>query len=111
MNRCSPRILTSLGGIVVGIGYLLASQSTNLPLLILSYGVIAGLGVGMAYGVPLAVAACWFPDCKGLAVCLRPAGLRQLTWQNNWLRRSNLALTPMLVYQWSKRKPFMVCCL
>lgn len=74
MNRCSPRILTSLGGIVVGIGYLLASQAPNLPLLVLSYGVIAGLGVGMAYGVPLTVAARWFPDRKGLAVGLTVVG-------------------------------------
>ena len=61
MNRCSPRILTSLGGILVGLGYLLASQASSLLWLVLSYGVVAGLGVGMTYGVPLAVAARWFP--------------------------------------------------
>jgi MFS family permease len=74
MNRCSPRILTGLGGIIVGMGYLLASQAPNLLFLVLSYGVVAGLGVGMAYGVPLAVAARWFPDRKGLAVGLTVVG-------------------------------------
>ncbi|MEO0488357.1 MAG: OFA family MFS transporter [Cyanobacteria bacterium J06659_2] len=74
MNRCSPRILTSLGGILVGLGYLLASQASSLLWLVLSYGVVAGLGVGMTYGVPLAVAARWFPDRKGLAVGLTVVG-------------------------------------
>ncbi|AFZ01417.1 OFA family MFS transporter [Calothrix sp. PCC 6303] len=72
--RFSPRIMTTVGGIIVGIGYLLASVAPNLPLLILSYGVIAGIGVGITYGVPLAVAARWFPDRKGLAVGLTVVG-------------------------------------
>lgn len=72
--RFSPRILTSIGGIIVGIGYLLSSIAPNLPFLILSYGLIAGIGVGIAYGVPLAVAARWFPDRKGLAVGMTVVG-------------------------------------
>ncbi|MBW4509116.1 MAG: OFA family MFS transporter [Scytonematopsis contorta HA4267-MV1] len=72
--RFSPRIMTTVGGIIVGIGYLLASVAPNLPLLVLSYGVIAGIGVGIAYGVPLAVAARWFPDRKGLAVGMTVVG-------------------------------------
>ncbi|BAZ17634.1 major facilitator superfamily transporter [Calothrix sp. NIES-4071] len=72
--RFSPRILTTIGGIIVGIGYLLSSIAPNLPFLILSYGLIAGIGVGIAYGVPLAVAARWFPDRKGLAVGMTVVG-------------------------------------
>ncbi|MEQ9481084.1 MFS transporter [Coleofasciculus sp. F4-SAH-05] len=74
MNRCSPRILTAIGGIIVGIGYVLSSQVTNLPLLVISYGLITGIGVGMTYGVPLAVAARWFPDRKGFAVGMTVVG-------------------------------------
>jgi MFS family permease len=74
MNRCNPGILTAIGGIIVGIGYLLASIAPNLPLLVLSYGLIAGIGVGMAYGVPLAVSARWFPDRKGFAVGMTVVG-------------------------------------
>ncbi|BDA75459.1 major facilitator superfamily MFS_1 [Calothrix sp. PCC 7716] len=72
--RFSPRILTTIGGIIVGIGYLLSSIAPNLPFLIVSYGLIAGIGVGIAYGVPLAVAARWFPDRKGLAVGMTVVG-------------------------------------
>jgi MFS family permease len=38
------------------------------------YGVIGGIGVGIAYGVPVAVAARWFPDRRGLAVGLTVLG-------------------------------------
>ena len=33
-----------------------------------AYGVLGGIGVGIIYGVPLAVAAKWYPEKKGLAV-------------------------------------------
>ena len=41
---------------------------------VLTYGVVGGAGVGLAYGGPLAVATRWFPDKKGLAVGLTLAG-------------------------------------
>ena len=72
--RFSPRIMTATGGIIVGIGYLLSSIAPNLPFLIISYGVIAGIGVGTVYGVPLAVAARWFPERKGFAVGMTVVG-------------------------------------
>ncbi|MEO0967585.1 MAG: OFA family MFS transporter [Cyanobacteria bacterium J06639_18] len=72
--RFSPRIMTITGGIILGIGYFLSSIAPNLPFLIISYGVIAGIGVGIVYGVPLAVAARWFPDRKGFAVGMTVVG-------------------------------------
>ncbi|MEQ9000286.1 MAG: OFA family MFS transporter [Coleofasciculus sp. B1-GNL1-01] len=66
--------ITAIGGVVTGIGYLLSSFTTNIILLTITYGVIAGAGVGIAYGVPLAVSAKWFPDRKGLAVGLTAIG-------------------------------------
>ena len=36
--------------------------------------VIGGLGVGIAYGCPIAVSAQWFPDKRGLAVGLTVLG-------------------------------------
>ena len=62
------------GALVVGLGYLLASAASSLTGLVLAYGVIAGCGVGLAYGVPLAVVASWFPERKGLAVGLTVTG-------------------------------------
>lgn len=66
--------ITAIGGVVTGIGYMLSSLATNITLLTITYGVIAGAGVGIAYGVPLTVSAKWFPDRKGLAVGLTAIG-------------------------------------
>ncbi|MEQ9670032.1 L-lactate MFS transporter [Coleofasciculus sp. G2-EDA-02] len=66
--------ITAIGGVVTGIGYILSSLATNITLLTITYGVIAGAGVGIAYGVPLTVSAKWFPDRKGLAVGLTAIG-------------------------------------
>lgn len=72
--RIGPRVMTTIGGILVGGGYLLASFSTQIETILLSYGVIVGIGVGLTYGVPMAVVARWFPDRKGLAVGLTIVG-------------------------------------
>ncbi len=74
MEKLGPRNLTIIGGIIVGAGWFLSGFATNIYLLVLTYGVIAGSGVGLAYGCPIAVAARWFPDKKGLAVGLTVAG-------------------------------------
>ena len=74
MEKIGPRNLTIIGGVIVSAGWLLSGVATNIYLLVLTYGVIAGSGVGLAYGCPIAVAARWFPDKKGLAVGLTVAG-------------------------------------
>ncbi len=74
LEKLGPRNLTIIGGIIVGAGWFLSSYATTINMLTLTYGVIAGGGVGLAYGCPLAVCARWFPDKKGLAVGLSLAG-------------------------------------
>jgi len=65
IDRFGSRRVTAVGGIVMGLGYMLSSSANSIFTLVLTYGVIAGIGVGIAYGVPLAVVARWFPECKG----------------------------------------------
>ncbi len=72
--RIGTRVTTVIGGIIVGLGYILASFANQVGMLVFTYGVIAGTGVGTAYGVPMAVASRWFPDKKGLAVGLTVLG-------------------------------------
>lgn len=74
LERIGIRRIVLMAGVIVGIGYILSSFSQTITTLILSYGVIVGTGVGMAYGVPMVVAARWFPDRKGLAVGLTIVG-------------------------------------
>jgi len=72
--KLGPRNLGILGGVIVGVGWMLASQSSSISMLAITYGLIGGSGVGLAYGVPLAVAGRWFPDKRGLALGLTLAG-------------------------------------
>ena len=72
--RFGTQFMTAIGGILVGAGYILSSFATNIGMMALTYGVIAGTGVGITYGVPMVVVARWFPDQKGLAVGLTIIG-------------------------------------
>ena len=74
IDRIGTRKITAIGGLIVGVGYILSSFTTNISALTLTYGVIAGTGVGIAYGVPMVVSARWFPEQKGLAVGLTIVG-------------------------------------
>jgi len=74
MEKTGPRKLIIIGSIIVGLGWMLSSLAPNIWILTLTYGVIAGSGVGLVYGCPVATAARWFPDKKGLAVGLMLAG-------------------------------------
>lgn len=74
ISRVGPRITLLAGGALVGLGWMIAGFAGSLPALVLSYGIIGGVGVGLAYGVPLAVAGSWFPDRRGLAMGLTLGG-------------------------------------
>lgn len=76
MRRVGPRKLAISGGIVLGVGYLLAGivGGTHPVLLTLFIGIVGGAGIGLAYVVPIAVGMRWFPDKKGLITGLAVAG-------------------------------------
>lgn len=74
VENWGPRKTGILGGVLVGAGWIAAGFSQNIWILTLFYGVVAGAGVGVAYGCPIAVAGRWFPDRRGLAVGLTLAG-------------------------------------
>jgi len=74
IEKYGPRNITIIGGCLTGLGWLLSSFAGSVQWLYLFYGVIAGIGVGVTYGVPVAIAARWFPDRRGLAVGLTLLG-------------------------------------
>ena len=66
MQRIGPVKTATIGGILLGAGFFLASFTTTLIWLYVTYGAIAGYGLGVANVVPISVALRWFPDKKGL---------------------------------------------
>jgi MFS transporter, OFA family, oxalate/formate antiporter len=76
-DRKGPRTVAIVGGVLYGLGVLLAGfadSSDKLWLLVLGYGVIAGFGLGFAYIVPIAMLLKWFPDKRGLITGLAVGG-------------------------------------
>ena len=70
LPRLGPRKLALAGSILFSLGYLVAAlalERDNLLLFYFGYGVIGGAGIGFGYVTPVATAAKWFPDKKGLA--------------------------------------------
>ncbi len=72
--RYGPRRVSLVGGSLVGLGWLLSGFAPNIGVLTLCYGGIAGGGVGVLYGCPIATSTAWFPDRRGLAVGLTVLG-------------------------------------
>ena len=68
LRRVDPRVVGALGGILYGLGVFLASfAEESLPVLYLSYGLIAAVGLGLGYVAPVVVLPRWFPERPGLA--------------------------------------------
>ena len=76
MPKMGSRKVAMAGGFVLGSGYLLAGLlgGTSFMALLIFIGVIGGIGIGLAYVVPIAVGMRWFPDKKGLITGLAVAG-------------------------------------
>lgn len=74
IDKHGPRFMTIVGGLFISVGWFISGFTTNIVILTITYGVIGGMGVGIAYGAPMAVAAKWFPEKKGLAVGLTLGG-------------------------------------
>jgi nitrate/nitrite transporter NarK len=74
-DKFGPRITAFIGGILVGLGFLLISQTTSYAAWILGFGVLAGTGIGFGYSSATPPALKWFPPAKtGLIAGLVVAG-------------------------------------
>lgn len=74
MRRTGPRHVAIVAAVLYGLGTALAGTSHSLPMLYLTYGVIAGTGLGLGYIVPVATLVRWFPDKRGLITGIAVAG-------------------------------------
>ena len=74
-GRLGPRVVGAIGGVLYGIGVALAYfAQDSLVVLYLTYGFIAGIGLGLGYIIPIQVLPKWFPDRPGFATGIAVMG-------------------------------------
>jgi len=74
IDRFGPRLLISIGTVMSGLSWVLASQVQSAPMLYLTYGVVGGLGTGIVYVGVVGLMVRWFPDRRGFAAGAVAAG-------------------------------------
>jgi OFA family oxalate/formate antiporter-like MFS transporter len=74
MKKAGPRPVALTAAVLYGAGTALAGLAQSLPMLYLTYGVIAGIGLGLGYIVPVATLIKWFPDRRGMITGIAVAG-------------------------------------
>lgn len=65
-DKIGPKKVILVGGIMFGVGMILSGFATSVGFLIVSYGLVSGLGLGMAYGTTISSCVKFFPDKRGL---------------------------------------------
>lgn len=74
-DKLGPRLTASIGGLLVGAGFLLCSTTSNYTVWLLGFGLLAGIGIGFGYSSATPPALKWFPPAKtGLIAGLVVAG-------------------------------------
>lgn len=74
-TKVGPRTVAIAGGIVLGLGYVIAGfAGKNFWGILLGIGLLGGAGIGLGYVCPIAALVKWFPDKKGLITGLAVAG-------------------------------------
>jgi OFA family oxalate/formate antiporter-like MFS transporter len=63
-DRFGPRIVATMGGVLVGLGMVFASFTTSVMGYVLTFGVLTGAGIGMAYASATPPSVKWFPAAK-----------------------------------------------
>jgi len=63
-DKISPRLVATIGGILVGLGFIIASMTTSLMVFVIGFGILAGAGIGFGYASATPPAVKWFPASK-----------------------------------------------
>lgn len=74
VDRYGCRVMTMIGGLISGIGFVLAAFSNSILEMYLTFGVIAGLGLGLCYVTAVVSIAFWFDKKRTLATGLGACG-------------------------------------
>lgn len=74
-DKYGPRLVATLGGILCGIGFIIASLGQSIAGVVIGFGILAGAGIGCGYASATPPAVKWFPPARtGLIAGLVVAG-------------------------------------
>lgn len=65
-DTLGPKLVIFIGGLMFGGGMFFSGQATSVNELVMSYGLLLGLGLGMVYGSTISTCIKFFPDKRGL---------------------------------------------
>ena len=74
-DRFGTRLVVLIGGALLGLGMVLASQAQTLLQFQLAFGVLVGIGIGSLFTPLTATTTKWFTEHRSLAVSLVTAGI------------------------------------
>ncbi|MHC1681815.1 MAG: OFA family MFS transporter [Clostridiaceae bacterium] len=60
-----PKKVILVGGLLFGGGMILSGFANSLSMLVLAYGIVTGLGIGLVYGCTISNSIKFFPDKRG----------------------------------------------
>jgi OFA family oxalate/formate antiporter-like MFS transporter len=63
-DRIGPRVVATVGGVMLGAGMILASLTSSLPAYIVGFGALAGAGIGACHASATPAAVKWFPASR-----------------------------------------------
>lgn len=69
------RSLMLWGSVAFGLGHIIAGTTSSLPVLILGYGIITGIGQGLIYSASMTNSIRFFPEKRGLVAGLIAAAM------------------------------------
>ena len=107
-KRFGVPVAIIIAGVLSATGFILTAflSGNSILMLYLSYGVLAGLGIGIAYNAVISTVNAWFPDKKGLC-----SGCLMMGFGASSLLIGNLASSVMTLMGWRTAFIMLGCAL
>jgi MFS transporter, OFA family, oxalate/formate antiporter len=75
-DKIGPRYVAMLGGIILGLGLIASSFASTPEMMLVTFGVVGGLGIGLGYSATTPPSIKWFPPArKGLITGIVVSGV------------------------------------
>jgi len=63
-DKLTPRLVATIGGILVGVGFVVSALTSSVTGFVIGFGILTGAGIGFAYASATPPAVKWFPAAK-----------------------------------------------